>query len=56
MRVETTVTESGRRFMAAWSLEEVDVARHRQKKREATKQGQRLLSYTETWNLRSDSY
>ena len=25
-----TVTEGGRRFMAAWKKEEVDVARHRQ--------------------------
>ena len=32
-----TVTESGRRFMAAWRKEEVDAARHRQEKREATK-------------------
>ena len=28
-----TVTEGGRRFMAAWRKEEVDAARHRQEKR-----------------------
>ena len=28
-----TVTEGGRRFMAAWRNEEVDAARHRQEKR-----------------------
>ena len=32
-----TVTEGGRRFMAAWMKEEVDAARHRQEKREATR-------------------
>ena len=32
-----TVTEGGRRFMAAWRKEEVDAARHRQKKEEATR-------------------
>ena len=31
-----TVTEGGRRFMAVWRKKEVDVARHRQEKREAT--------------------
>ena len=31
------VTEGGRRFMAAWRDEEGDAARHRQKKREATR-------------------
>ena len=55
VRVETTVTDSGRRFVAPWSLKEVDAARHRQKKREATKHGQKLLSYTEAWNLRRDA-
>ena len=40
-----TVTEGGRRFMAAWRKEEVDAARHRQKKREATRLGT-LLSQT----------
>ena len=44
VRVET-VTEGGRRFMAAWRKEEVDAARHRQK-REATRLG-KLLSHTE---------
>ena len=41
-----TVTEGGRRFMAAWRKEEVDAARHRQEKREATRLG-KLLSHTE---------
>ena len=41
-----TVTEGGRRFMAAWRKEEVDAARHRQEKREATSLG-KLLSHTE---------
>ena len=39
------VTEGGRRFMAAWRKEEVDAARHRQEKREATRLGN-LLSQT----------
>ena len=38
-----TVAEGGRRFMAAWRKEEVDVARHRQEKREATTLGKLLL-------------
>ena len=33
------VMEGGRRFMAAWRKEEVDAARHRQEKREATTLG-----------------
>ena len=41
-----TVTEDERRFMAAWRKEEVDAARHRQEKREATRLG-KLLSHTE---------
>ena len=41
-----TVTEGGRRFMAAWRKEEVDAAKHRQKKREATRLGT-VLSPTE---------
>ena len=41
-----TVTEGGRRFMAAWRKEEVDAAGHRQEKREATRLG-KLLSHTE---------
>ena len=45
VRVET-VTGSWRRFMAAWRKEEVDAARHHQKKREATRLG-KLLSHTE---------
>ena len=32
-----TVAEGGRRFMVAWRKEEVDAARHRQEKREATR-------------------
>ena len=40
------VTEGGRRFMATWRKEEVDAARHRQEKREATILG-KLLSHTE---------
>ena len=40
-----TVTEGGRWFMAAWRKEEVDAARHRQEKREATRLGT-LLSQT----------
>ena len=40
-----TVTEGGRRFMAAWRKEEVDAARHRQEKRGATRLGN-LLSQT----------
>ena len=41
-----TVTEGGRRFMAAWGKEEVDAARHLQEKKEATRLG-KLLSHTE---------
>ena len=41
-----TVTEGGRRFIAAWRKEEVDAARHRQEKREATRLGNSLLSQT----------
>ena len=37
-----TVTEGGWRFMAAWRKEEVDVARHRQEKRKATRLGNLL--------------
>ena len=40
-----TVTEGGRRFIAAWRKEEVDAARHRQEKRETTTLG-KLLSQT----------
>ena len=49
MRVET-VTEGGRRFMAAWSKEEVDAARHCQEKREATSLG-KFSSHTEAQNF-----
>ena len=41
-----TVTEGGRRFMAAWRKEEVDAAKHRQEKREATELG-KLVPHTE---------
>ena len=40
-----TITEDGQRFMAAWREEEVDAAKHRQEKREATRLGN-LLSQT----------
>ena len=40
------VTEGGRRFMAAWRVEEEDAARHRQEKREAMRLG-KWLSHTE---------
>ena len=41
-----TITEGGRRFMTALREEEVDAARHRHKKREATRLGN-LFSHTE---------
>ena len=41
-----TVTEGGRRFMAAWRKYEVDAARNRRVKREVTRLGT-LLSHTE---------
>ena len=41
-----TVTEGGRRFMAAWREEEEDAAMYRLEKREATRLG-KLLSHTE---------
>ena len=41
-----TVTEGGRRFMAAWRKEEEDAARHRQEKREATRFGKLLCEAT----------
>ena len=34
-----TVAKGERRFMAAWRNEEVDAARHRQEKEEATRLG-----------------
>ena len=40
------VTEGGWRFMVAWRKDEVDAARLRQEKREATRLG-KLVSYTE---------
>ena len=39
-----TITEGGRRFMAAWRKEEVDAARHRQEKREATETGKLAIA------------
>ena len=41
-----TVTKGGRGFMAAWRKEELDAARHRQGKIEATRLGN-LLSQTD---------
>ena len=41
-----TAMEGGRWFMVAWRKEEVDAARHRQEKREATRLG-KLLSHTD---------
>ena len=38
-----TAAQGGRRFMAAWRKEEVDTARHRQEKREATRLGELLI-------------
>ena len=49
-----TVTEGGRKVMATWRKEEVDAARLRQESREATRL-ERLVSYTEAQNLRSDT-
>ena len=43
--VSFTMAESGRTFMAAWRKEEVDAAKHRQEKKEATRPG-KLLSHT----------
>ena len=43
---DETATEGGRRLTAARRKEEVDAARHRQGKREATRLG-KLLSHTE---------
>ena len=45
-----TVMEGGQRFMAAWRKEEIDAARHRQEKREATRLGN-LLSQTGVQNF-----
>ena len=42
-----TVTDGGRRFMAAWRKEELDAARHHQEKRKATRLG-KFLSHTES--------
>ena len=56
-----TVMESGRRFMIAWRKEEVEAARYRQEKREATRLGRKLLSHTDPCRgrrriLRSDTH
>ena len=40
-----TVTEGGRRFMAAWRKEEVDAVRHRQEKGEATRLGKLVIAH-----------
>ena len=45
-----TVTEGGRRFMVAWRKEDVDAARHRQEKREATRL-ENLLLHTGVQNF-----
>ena len=39
------VTEGGRRFITTWRQEEVDAARHRQEKREATRLGELLIAH-----------
>ena len=39
-----TVTEGGQRFVAAWKKVEVDAARHRQEKREATRLGKNVIA------------
>ena len=44
-----TVTEGGWRFMTAWREEEVDAARSRQEKGEATGLGRKLLYHTEAY-------
>ena len=49
-----TVTECGRRVMAAWRKEDEDVAKHREEEREQTTLG-KLKSCTKAWNLRSDT-
>ena len=45
-----TVTEGGRRIVAAWRKEEENAARQRQEKREATRL-ENLLSNTEAYNF-----
>ena len=40
-----TVTGGGRRFMAAWRKDDVDAARRRQEKREATRPGKFVIAY-----------
>ena len=40
-----TITEGVRRFIVVWRKVEIDAARHRQEKREATRL-EKLLSYT----------
>ena len=42
-----TVTEGGRRLMAAWRKWDADTARQRQEKREATRLDKKLLSRIE---------
>ena len=50
-----TAAESGWRCMAAWGKEEVDAARHRQEKREATRLG-KLYRTRKRRTLRSDTH
>ena len=50
-----TISEGGRRFMAAWRKEEVYAARHRQEKREATRLGNLLLQ-TGVYNFASHTH
>ena len=40
-----TVVEGGRRFMTTWREGDVDAARHRQEKREATEDGKVAIAY-----------
>ena len=40
-----TVTEGGRRFMAAWRKKEVDTARHLQEKKEAIRPGKVVIAH-----------
>ena len=51
-----TVAEGGRRFMAAWRKEEVDAARHRQEKREATGLEESCYRTRNRRILRSDTH
>ena len=50
------VTEGGPRFMAAWRKEEVDSARYRQEKREATRDWESCYRTRKRRILRSDTH